>query len=310
MPDLGATHHPITRLFDAPRTPGEWAPYVLDEAVIETFHEQGFVQGIRLLEDTQVNALQRELDEMMTPNCPGAEHFYEYHSNESEDPQSVLFHALGAWRVRPSFHDLLWSPAFRMAAYQLLGAGVRLFHDQVFAKPARHGGVVAWHQDYSYWTWTRPMAHLTAWIALDDADEENGCLYYVPGSHRWGLVEKAGLAGDMDSVLNQLSPDQVRDFSRRTPAVMARGEASFHHPLMMHGSYGNASARSRNATVINVFADGTRSNMSTESAPGTASYPKVKRGEPMGGTGYPLLFDPGGELARWLKDVPTTSSRA
>ena len=45
-----------------------------------------------------------------------------------------------------------------------------------------------------------PRAHLTAWIGLDDATTENGCLWYVPGSHRWGLLPMTGLGGDMDNV--------------------------------------------------------------------------------------------------------------
>ena len=64
-----------------------------------------------------------------------------------------------------------------MPASQLLGGPVRFWHDQLFCKPAHHGGVVAWHQDYSYWTRTEPMSHLTCWIALDDSDRDNGCLY-------------------------------------------------------------------------------------------------------------------------------------
>ena len=95
--------------------------------------------------------------------------FHEYHTNESTDPTRVLFHALGAWRITPGFHDLLWHPAFTVPASQLLGGAVRFWHDQLFCKPAQHGGVVAWHQDYSYWTRTKPMAHLTCWIGLDDA---------------------------------------------------------------------------------------------------------------------------------------------
>ena len=43
---------------------------------------------------------------------------------------------------------------------------------------------------YSYWTRTKPMQHLTCWIGLDDMSTENGCLYYVPGSHKWGLLDK------------------------------------------------------------------------------------------------------------------------
>ena len=75
---------------------------------------------------------------------------------------------------------------------------MRFWHDQLFCKPAQHGGVVAWHQDYSYWTRTKPMAHLTCWIGLDDATKDNGCLQYLPGSHRWSLLPITGLAGDME----------------------------------------------------------------------------------------------------------------
>src|SRR5687768_17509368 len=70
------------------------------------------------------------------------------------DPATILFHALGAWRIAPEFHDLLWNPAFIVPASQLLEGPVRFWHDQLFCKPAHHGGRVAWHQDYSYWTRT------------------------------------------------------------------------------------------------------------------------------------------------------------
>src|SRR5205807_6823253 len=106
--------------------------------------------GIRLLNDDQVDVLRAELEQLMNPEHPGRHLFHEYHSNESTDADRVLFHALGAWRVLPGFHDLLWNPAFLVPASQLLGGPVRFWHDQLFCKPARHGGVVAWHQDYSY----------------------------------------------------------------------------------------------------------------------------------------------------------------
>jgi amino acid transporter len=60
-----------------------------------------------------------------------------------------LFHALGAWRIAPGFHDILWNQAFTVPASQLLEGPVRFWHDQLFCEPARHSGVVAWHQDVS-----------------------------------------------------------------------------------------------------------------------------------------------------------------
>ena len=188
MEDLSERHEHITDLFPTPRTPAEWDAYRLGGDQIRSFHERGFLAPVRVLGDAQVDALRSDLAELMDVAHPGHALFHEFHTNESIDPTQVLFHALGAWRISPAFHDLLWNPSFLVPASQLVGGAVRFWHDQLFCKPARHGGVVAWHQDYSYWTRTTPMAHLTCWIALDDVTGENGCLQYVPGSHRWPLL--------------------------------------------------------------------------------------------------------------------------
>jgi len=177
-----------------------------------------------------------------------------------------------------------------MPASQLLGGAVRFWHDQLFCKPARHGGVVAWHQDYSYWTRTEPMAHLTCWIALDDSTTENGCLYYVPGSHRWDLLPVTGLTGDMNEIHRVLNEEQRAAF-RPVPVEIKRGECSFHHPLLVHGSYENRSNRHRRATLINVFRDGVRSASGEELL---AGVPPIPKGAQMGGRFFPLLFDPKG----------------
>lgn len=133
--------------------------------------------------------------------------FHEFHANQSGDPENVLLHALGQWRMDPMFHDLVFLPAITVPTSQLLGASVRFWHDQLFAKPPGCGGGVAWHQDYSYWTRTVPLNHMTVHVALDDQTIENGAicspacclrvraspvlhvcvgaLHYIPGSHRW-----------------------------------------------------------------------------------------------------------------------------
>jgi ectoine hydroxylase-related dioxygenase (phytanoyl-CoA dioxygenase family) len=225
---------------------------------------------------------------LIDPNHPGRQLFYEYHANESSNPDFTLFHALGAWRVSPAFHDLLWNPAFLVPASQLLGASVRFWHDQIFYKPARHGGIVAWHQDYSYWTRTQPMAHLSCWIGLDDANIANGCLHYVPRSHRWNLLPITGLVDDMHAIEGVLNDEQKIDF-RPAPIELKKGEASFHHPLMVHGSYENTTDQLRRAVVINAFADGVRS---ASSEPPLQGVPVVPEGEKMAGQFFPLLFDP------------------
>ena len=147
MEDLSRSHAPVSDLFDGQSSPGERAACSLSDEQIEFYSENGYLAGVRILTDEQVSALCKELNEIADPDHPAHHLFYEFHSNESADPGSVLFHALGAWRIKPGLHDLLWNPRFTIPASQLLGGAVRFWHDQIFSKPARHGGVVAWHQD-------------------------------------------------------------------------------------------------------------------------------------------------------------------
>jgi ectoine hydroxylase-related dioxygenase (phytanoyl-CoA dioxygenase family) len=273
--DLSMRHAPVSDLIRSPANKAEWAEYRLSDEQLEFYEREGYVAGVRLLTDEQVDRLRAELQELTNPSHPGNKLFYEYHSNESVDTSRVLFHALGAWRIMPGFHDILWNPRFTVPASQLLGGAVRFWHDQLFCKPAQHGGVVAWHQDYSYWTRTQPMAHLTCWIGLDDATADNGCLQYIPGSHHWPLLPVTGLAGDMHAI--------------QTVLELKKGECSFHHPLMVHGSYENRTDRQRRATVINAIRDGVHSASSEALLEGV---PVVPDGQTVDGQFFPLLYDP------------------
>jgi ectoine hydroxylase-related dioxygenase (phytanoyl-CoA dioxygenase family) len=225
----------------------------------------------------------------MNPDHPDHHLFYEFHSNESTDIGKTIFHSLGHWRITPGFHDVIYNPAFVMAASQLLdNRSVRFWHDQLFCKPAKHGGVVAWHQDYSYWTRTVKMQHLTCWTGLDDATIENGCLHYIPKSHTWGLLDKPVLTGAMDELKNYLTPEQKEAFKDAKPIELKKGYATFHHPLMVHGSYENKSEFSRRGFVLNVFADGT---VSDSNEPLLNGVPAIPKGQKMEGQFFPLLFD-------------------
>jgi ectoine hydroxylase-related dioxygenase (phytanoyl-CoA dioxygenase family) len=289
--DLSRYHHPISKLFNAAITTRGSDQYRLTTDQIEFFHTNGYLAGLSLLNDQQIEALRLELAELIDPNHPGNALFYEFHTNESNDSSKVLFHALGAWRIAPGFHDLLWHPAFVVPAAQLLDGSVRFWHDQVFCKPAHHGGVVAWHQDYSYWTRARPMAHLSCWIGLDDSTRENGCVHYVPGSHKWDLLPITGLANDMHAIETLLTEEQKSLF-KPVPIELKQGECSFHHPLMIHGSYENHGSRPRRGAVVNVMRDGVSS---ASNDPLLQGVPPIPAGERISGQFFPVLFDPAAE---------------
>jgi ectoine hydroxylase-related dioxygenase (phytanoyl-CoA dioxygenase family) len=284
--DLSIHHSPLTGMFPDGKGAREFA---IGDDLLEFFNLHGYLKGIPVLSDEQVDALRAELAALMEPAQAENPLFYEYHHNESTEPGKALFHALGAWRVSKGFHDLLFHPAFTVPAGQILGGPVRFWHDQLFVKPAHDGAVVAWHQDYSYWTRTKPVAHLTCWIGLDDSTLENGCVHYVPGSHKWDLLPRTDLAGNMTAVLDVLTAEQKARF-KPVAIELKKGEASFHHPMMLHGSYENSSERPRRACVINVFRDGA---LSDSDEPLLAGIPPIPKGLKIEGRFFPLLAGSG-----------------
>lgn len=283
--DLSKYHRRVGPLFQEDESVYGQQHYRLSDEDVDHYERHGYLKGLRVLTELQVDALNEELAALVDPTSPANELFYEFHVNESHDPNQTLFHALGAWRIAPGFHDLLWHPAVTVRASQLLGGDVRLWHDQLFCKPPLNGGVVAWHQDYSYWTRTTPLAHLTCWIALDDVTVENGCPQYVPGTHRWADLPITGLTGEMNAIESVLSAEQQREF-RPVPIELKRGECSFHHPKLIHGSFENRSLRPRRGAVINMFRDGV---VSASDEPLLKGVPLIPCGARVEGQFFPLL---------------------
>ena len=89
--------------------------------------------------------------------------------------------------------------------------------------------------------------------------------------------------------------DEQKEAFRPIPIELKRGYGTFHHPLLIHGSYENNSDKLRRAFVLNLFADGTISDTDTPLMPGAPATPK---GEKISGQFFPLLMDPEKELAK------------
>jgi ectoine hydroxylase-related dioxygenase (phytanoyl-CoA dioxygenase family) len=321
--DLSFISKPIGGLFgQLPVNPEDYAQFLLSEDQIGFYKANGYLTDVRVLTEEQCDRILDEYKKFLLWNdnsedsggkddahrlkFPEKNLLHEYHSNQSTDPNNVVTHMLGHWRISPLFHDLVFLPAVTVPSSQLLAAfypskqtlvPVQFWHDQLFAKPPHHGGGVAWHQDYSYWTRTVPMQHLTVHIALDDQTIENGTVHYVPGSHKWHRIQDGKEVPlpitdidfkDMDSIKKILTEEEVEKF-QPLPSLLKKGHASFHHPLAIHGSYANRSSSTRRAAVLNYFVEGTQSNTDEPLLPG---IPIIPRGQPLESRFFPLVFDP------------------
>jgi len=136
------------------------------------------------------------------------------------------------------------SPRLRGLVDQFIGTPPLLLADQIFMKPPRFGSAKPYHQDNAYFRCHPDDQVLTAWIALDDVNESNGCLRYIDGSHRGPILEHVPVPGEP---YNQAPTADQIDLSREAPACVGKGGVVFHHSKALHTSHRNESDRWRRA---------------------------------------------------------------
>jgi len=138
----------------------------------------------------------------------------------------------------PYFRRFAAHPAIYDVLAEFFGSGVQIFSDTIFMKPARHGIAAAPHQDTAFWPKLRPNA-INFWMAIDPATIENGCLYILPGSHRYDLPHQS------DPVMRWYLAEDQADFSGQVPVELSPGSAIFFDSGLIHRSYPNHSDKSR-----------------------------------------------------------------
>lgn len=230
---------------------------------VREFERDGYFNMQNTLTSDEVQSLSDALDVVIAKGPNGF---------LPDEPRPVLYRTLGGndvnpvwqivniWEASDAFRELIFHPAIVRTISQLTGfPDLQVWHDQVQFKPASYGGATGWHQDAPLWPSISPMTPVSAWIPFDDATEENGCMWMVPGSHRWGNnIQYLGTQqhlkelADFKNVGEGFEPPAdapIREIKAVARPVL-KGEVHFHHSLTWHGSPQNHSVRPRRAVAI------------------------------------------------------------
>ena len=286
----------------------------LDGTQMLEFYERGYLRPGRVFDDDQVEVLRdliaavavREQDEgrlydLLDPSLwpdvdePESDPSDDAASGTTEKPRHVDF-MFNLWRVEPRIREFVFDATLARWAAQLIGtSAVRLLEDNALWKAPRSGGELKWHQDFPYWPLAQPNA-VTAWIALDDTDEENGAMSVAIGSHLTGERLPAAfgtgtpyLQHMRPAVVTPIEDPEAIGLEVETVRLRA-GEVSFHSSLTWHGSGSNDSDRQRRAIIIRYVGDGTvwlgsrryEYNYTDEEV-------GLDMGDPIGGEYFPLI---------------------
>lgn len=286
--DRRAGTHP--RGDDCARTPAEVA-MMLAESEIRRFHEDGFLAGPRVMDDGEADALLDRLYGVIEArDASGAELVRNMHHDEG----NVVIQIVNIWEADDLFRQHLQRPSVCAAVAQLIGHPVlRVWHDQVQYKPPRVGGPTDWHQDHPYWPILQPADLVSAWVALEDADEVNGCMRMVPGSHRWGPHKGGTIGTDPESFAplpdRSLLPADAH--VEIVPCPVRKGHVMFHHCLTWHGSPPNRSDRGRPAIAVHYMPGYTR--YEPQAGHVMEHRVTVAPGEELSGPFFPTVWDGG-----------------
>ena len=263
---------------------------MLSEAQIQQFKANGYLNGGRVLDDETVEVLRSEIMRVIADRDNAATVQPLLLRNLSGNDDAPVWQIVNIWEASEPFHKLLAQPEIVTMIAQLASAAeLRIWHDQIQYKPARIGGVNMWHQDSPYWPILTPMTEqITAWVALDDVNVDNGCMSMVPGSYHWGNnIDFLHTLKSYDDM-----PAEFQGHALQTVSCpVKKGEVHFHHALTWHGSHANTSGRPRRAIALHYMTDKTRYLASGEHV--MKPFVEVQDGEKLQGKTFPRVYPVG-----------------
>ncbi len=199
----------------------------LAPAMIEAYGRDGYCFPLDLLSADEARSYRRRLEAFEAQNGGPISGAMRHKS-----------HLLFTW-----LDDLIRHPKILDAVEDLLGPHLLCWSSTFFIKEATDPAYVSWHQDATYWGLSTPDV-TTVWIALTPANRENGCMKFIPGSHRTQVAHRDTFA--KDNLLTRGQEIAVAVDERQAVYVaLEPGQASLHHVLLHHGSAPNRSGDRR-----------------------------------------------------------------
>ena len=234
-------------------------------------------------------AVMRAVDERAGKKMPGKDVVIGDDDGINEDGDyfgKVFDQLLNLWQTNSEVNELMQDQRIGNLAASLAQVdGIRIWHDQaLFKRP--WANPTAWHLDTPFWSFSDRNA-ISIWVALDDATLQNGCLYFIPGSHKATNFDKISIGRNMDGIF-EIYPQ----FARTAPvaAPMKAGSCSFHNGLTIHGAGPNMTNAWRRAMTCAYMPDGNVFNGQANILP-EPYLSSLKPGDPLNNNDQnPLIY--------------------
>lgn len=219
----------------------------LTDQEIAQFHEQGFLHLEQLVAAEEV-AWVREVYDRLFAERAGWSRGDQFDLAGTDDPEATprLPQLMNPATYAPELARAVFRETARRLALQLLG-DAECGDEHAICKPAGDGAETPWHQDEAYWDPAYDYEALSIWTPLQEATLENGCMHFIPGSHRREVLPHHSIGHDIR--IHGLETDLV-DARLAVACPIPAGGCTIHHCRTLHYAGPNRSGEPRRAYIL------------------------------------------------------------
>ncbi len=227
----------------------------LTDEQIKAFHRDGFLALDAITDAEEVAALRETYDRIFASRAvreAGDQLDLVSHDEDDEAAANIaqpLPQVLNPSKYAPELAQTRMRANAERIARQLLGEEAVFRFDHAIRKPPHHGAATPWHQDEAYNAPDMDYHEISIWVPLQEATRANGCMQFIPGSHRWEVAAHQPIGGDPKVV--GLEVTDARDYDARAVVCeLPAGGATIHHCRTMHYTGPNRTDQPRRAYIM------------------------------------------------------------
>ncbi len=207
----------------------------LNSNQLKQYEDEGFVSPINIFSKVKIKEIRDEI-ELIEKRLP----------NELEKTGRYNAHL-----ISPMLDSVAHNENILNAVESLIGSNILICGTTLFIKNPGEGGFVSYHQDAKY-IGLEPLNWVTAWVAITDSNENNGCMRMWSGSHKDNLKEHDQNFNKKNLLTRGQTVNNVPD-DQTVSLILNAGQMSLHHPKIVHGSGINYSNERRIGFVIQSY---------------------------------------------------------
>lgn len=220
------------------------------EIEIDTFNKNGYLPVKDILTNLEVKSLKQRLNDIGNNIIKYPKKYIQFEPEielkKNKKSENGIYNIRKIWNLTKHdslFYELSRHPNIIRVVKKLLGSDLKIYLDQTLCKPPFFGSAKPPHQDSAYWTDVSPNNQVICWIALDDSNENNGCMRYIEGSHKFEILEHKHLE-------DFRIEDKNIDYNLEKVVPLDSGSCCFHHSKTIHHTKKNNSPNSRIGVTI------------------------------------------------------------